>query len=205
MIEKIIVNKDNALENLEKSIKKIDAIYLKRNERDFSYELYHQIRKLNFGKNFGVTSETVKKTFLQVSGETSKNIINESDEIFKDKLIKEHFFKKGSKVNSNRRFPDLLLHDYHNKNNQILAIEIKRNNLKAGILRDLSKLVVYCYGNLVYENGILLLVNPKNEKTIENKDVNTILKNYPKIQIWIVNVINNQVIINNKSKNLKNE
>ena len=78
----------NYRNNLLKALRLINVIYLQRNERDFTYELYHQLRGLEL--DIDVTSETPKGTYR-----------------ITEKLIKNSFFKKyffrGIKVRTKRR------------------------------------------------------------------------------------------------------
>jgi hypothetical protein len=166
-------------EKLTFVIKAIEEKYFHRHERDFSYELYHQLRILNL--NIDVTSETPKNSYR-----IPENLINLN-------FFKNHFFTTENYDvvnNSYNRTPDLLLHEYYNRSRQILACEIKplyqRDKL---IFKDLSKLLFYTESNLRYENGILILFSPhENERKLaqlKNKYQN-ILVNFPKIEIWIV-------------------
>jgi hypothetical protein len=164
------------LELLKTAVKRIDGHYFDRNERDFSYELYHQIRLLKLPIYTEVTCETSKKRF------------NYNDGILDDNLIKRHFF--SDETNGNRkifRYPDLLIHEYENRNQQLLAIEIKKRVVPNDIKRDLAKLIVYCRGRLKYKNGVIIIVKPLNiNRIIEMPDIREMLRRYPEVQIWSV-------------------
>ena len=163
------------LENLRNAIIEIDEKYFERNERDFSYEVYHQLRKRKLPKNVEVTCETHKNRFSY------------NDAILEDSLIKKWFF--SDEVNENRRihrYPDLLIHEYNNRNQQLLAVEFKKDFTPASIKRDLAKLIVYCKGRLKYKNAVLIVVNPRRGNIIEIPNVRELLKKYPMVEIWIV-------------------
>lgn len=172
-------NKNNYRNDLVKALKSIDVIYLQRNERDFTYELYHQLRKLKL--NIDVTAETPKRPF-RIPSELIKNL-----------FFQNYFFssKNFNLVNSRfSRTPDLLFHEYENKNRQILACEIKplskNNDL---IYRDLSKLLYYSKSSLRYECGILILFSPNDNDRKLNQLKNKyqkVLIEFPQIEIWIV-------------------
>lgn len=164
---------------LIKALKSFCVIYLQRNERDFTYELYHQLRKLKL--NIDVTAETPKSSYR-----------------FPEKLINSKFFKdyfitfENYDVvnNSYNRTPDLLFHEYDSKNRQLLACEIKplsqRNKL---IYKDIAKLLYYSESNLRYECGILILFSPNDNDRKLNQLKNKyqkVLIEFPQIEIWII-------------------
>jgi|GEM_PF-4900814 len=164
---------------LIKALKSIGVIYLQRNERDFTYELYHQLRKLKL--NIDVTAETPKSSYR-----FPEKLIN-------SKFFKDYFFTSENYDvvnNSYNRTPDLLFHEYDSKNRQLLACEIKplsqRNKL---IYKDIAKLLYYSESNLRYESGILILFSPNDNDRKLNRLKNKYLKalvNFPKIEIWII-------------------
>ncbi len=164
---------------LIKALKSIDVIYLQRNERDFTYELYHQLRKLKL--NIDVTAETPKRPF-RVPSELIKNLFFQNYFFsFKNfNLVDNHF----------SRTPDLLLHEYENKNRQIFAFEIKplsKNNEL--IYKDISKLLFYTNSSLRYQCGILILFSPNDNDRKINQLKNKyqkVLIEFPQIEIWIV-------------------
>ena len=163
------------LKLLRIALSNINTKYFERNERDFSYELYHQIRILKLPKETEVTCESSKKRFS----------IN--DTILNNKLIKRCFFSNGINENSRiYRYPDLLIHEYDNMNQQLIAVEIKKRVDPTLIKRDLAKLVVYCKGLLNYKSGVLIIINPNDiSRIIEMPDIREMLKLYPEVQIWI--------------------
>lgn len=178
---------ESIIEHLKKSIKLIEDRYLIRNERDFSYELYHQMRKYEYQMNVEVSCESVKKRFSL------------NDEILKDELIKSCFYRNNQTINRNIiRYPDLLVHDFNSLNHQYLAIEIKKNFNAEAITRDLAKLAVYCYGRLQYKKGIFILINPRNN-VLEVPNVKELLKRFPEIEIWIIRPNENLEIINSST------
>ncbi|NDA62832.1 MAG: hypothetical protein EBX50_12430 [Chitinophagia bacterium] len=165
-------------EELIKALKSIDGIYFQRNERDFSYEFYHQLRCIKL--DIDITSETPKYTYR-----------------IKEKLIKNSFFIKYFFRNENsnaplytyNRRPDLLFHEYENKNRQILACEIKplsKNNEL--ICKDISKLLYYTNSDLSYKYGVLILFtqndNDRKLNQLKNK-YQKVLIEFPQIEIWI--------------------
>jgi len=173
----------NVIEILKNALNSVENRYYTRNERDFSYELYYQLRSNDFPLNIEVSCETRKQKF------------SFEDNIFDDPLIRKYFF--GSNNNPNRdiwRFPDLLIHEYNSKKHQQLAVEIKkaRNINNTVILKDLSKLIVYCRGRLNYKHGILIVVGAIN--TIPNEKIREFLLKYSELEIWIVSPKNIQII-----------
>lgn len=171
------------LEKLDAAIKSIDTVYFDRNERDFAYELYHQLRKTKFPQNVEVTCETRKNRFSY------------NDRILDNRLIRKNFFTDETNINRGiHRYPDLLIHEYENRKNQLLALEIKKTIGRKSLLRDLSKLAVYCYGQLKYKKGVMIIVNPRTNQIIEIPEVKELLKAFPKVEIWVVTASNINVI-----------
>ncbi|WP_445716523.1 hypothetical protein [Flavobacterium sp.] len=163
------------LEELSNAINKIENVYFERNERDFAYELYHQLKHSPLPKNIEITCET------------SKNRFSFDDKILDSKLIRKYFFR--DEINQDRkiyRYPDLLIHEYHTRDHQLLAIEIKRTYTITTLLRDLSKLVVYCYGKLKYQKAVMIIVNPRIDQIMEIPQVKELLIAFPLVEIWIV-------------------
>ncbi len=164
------------MDNLLTAISRIDEKYYHRHERDFAYEFYHQLRILKWPKNVEVTCETPKKRFSY------------RDPILMDTLVRQCFF--NDEVNENRtihRYPDILIHEYENRNQQLVAVEIKKQYSADSITRDLAKLAVYCKGRLKYKRGILIVINPNRNfnRILERPEVKTLLQDFPEIQIWI--------------------
>jgi hypothetical protein len=162
---------------LKNAIKRIEQKYFERKERDFAYELYHQLRLL----------ELPNKT--EVTCEHPKHRINFNDAILQDKLIKKSFFRDGTNENKRiYRYPDLLIHEFENRDQQLLAVEIKKRGNANQIRKDLAKLVVYCRGELNYKKGILIIIQPFDisNQVIEVPEIREMLRNYSEVEIWTV-------------------
>jgi hypothetical protein len=155
----------------------IKARYFQRGERDFSYELYHQLRLM----------KEIKEP-VEVTCETGKTkLITLRDSIFKNDLIRQHFFVEDTYNNFvYRRIPDLIIHEYNTRDHQLLAIEIKKAITRQNVLKDLAKLAVYCHGRLKYKKGILILVNADERRVRQFPNVNRFLTEFPELEIWIV-------------------
>jgi len=164
---------------LIKALKSIEPIYFQRNERDFTYELYHKLRNLQL--DIEVTAETPKSSYR-----IPENLINLN-------FFKNYFFTTENYDlvnNSYNRTPDLLFHEYDNKKRQLFACEIKplnqRNKL---IFKDIAKLLYYTESNLKYKSGVLILFtsneNERKLNQLKNKYQKVLIK-FPKIEIWIV-------------------
>jgi hypothetical protein len=164
---------------LKKVLKSIDEKYFQRNERDFSYELYHKLRGLNL--DVDVTAETPKRPYR-----IPELLLNNS-------FFKNHFFKTENydlEKNDYNRIPDLLFHQYENKNKQLIACEIKPLSTSNELIcRDLSKLLYYTKSNLRYKYGVLILFSTNENDLKINRLKNLYekaLKNFFEIEIWIV-------------------
>ena len=165
------------LELLRTSIDAIDHKYLERKERDFAYELYHQIRLLKLPVNTEITCEFPKTRF------------NFDDQIMDDRLVRKYFFSDEISESARiLRYPDLLIHEFDNLNQQLLAIEIKRGGNGNQIKKDLAKLIVYCKGRLNYKKGVLIIIQPRRNinQLITVPDIRKMLINYPEVEIWTV-------------------
>lgn len=165
------------LELLNVAILNVEERYFFRKERDFAYELYHQLRLLKLPLNTEVTCEHPKARFKF------------SDAIFNEPLIRRNFF--SDEINENKRicrYPDLLIHEFDNRNQQLLAIEIKRGGAASQIKKDLAKLIVYCRGRLKYQKGVLIIIQPRQDidQIIEVQDIQEILRKYPEVEIWTI-------------------
>lgn len=170
-------------DKLKSAINSIDQKYFYRNEKEFQFELYHQLRKLDLPPRTEVTCETGKKRF------------SFNDEVLNDPLIKKNFFR--DEINPNipiYRYPDLLIHEYDTRDNQLLAIEIKRTYTPQSIRKDLAKLAIYCAGRLKYKNGIMIILSPRRNSIVAIPEVPEILINFPMIEIWILNGTDIEVI-----------
>jgi len=166
---------------LKNGLRQINHKYNERGEREFCAELYHQLRIIiekNNQNRFEVSTETIKNVRFQFD-----------DPIFNDPKIRSYFFysNRSNTTKRIRRQPDLIIHDYGTKKFQELIIEVKKNPDIPLIKKDLSKLIVYCYGRLKYKKGILLLVNtvPQNiERLKGDSEIQKLIQKYPKIEIW---------------------
>jgi hypothetical protein len=181
------------LEILKTAIKKIERYYFERKERDFAYELYHQLRLIKLPLNTEVTCEHPKRRF------------SHSDTILEDPLVRRYFF--ADEIDESKkifRYPDLLIHEFENRNQQLLAVEIKKQFNESQIKRDLAKLIVYCRGRLRYKNGVLIITQQANtRRIIEVRDIREMLRKYPEVEIWTVCPeridVYNSITINNQN------
>jgi hypothetical protein len=161
------------------ALKFINEIYFLRKERDFSYELYHQLRKLNL--NIDITAETPKCSYR----------IPES--LISNLFFKRYFFQSENfdlASNCFNRTPDLLFHEYENRNNQLIAVEIKPlGSISKLIYRDVAKLLYYTKSNLQFRCGIMILFSPQeSEKKINELNIKfqNVITEFPEIEIWII-------------------
>lgn len=167
---------EETIQQLKEVIISIEDKYYQRNERDFAYELYLKMKSfLTLPPRVEVTPESTKRRF------------NALEDILQMDDIKKYFFTKTNNTSKLIfRFPDLLIHEYDTRDNQILAIEIKRKVNTQLILKDIAKLIVYCQGSLKFKKGVLIIVNPNRRLRItEIPSISQLLKNYPEIEIWI--------------------
>lgn len=112
------------------------AILSQYNERDWCYELYHQLRSLldSEGSTQAELSEGVR-----LSGESGKSSTYDG-------------ITAGCRWSKNERcrIPDILLHDPLNRGSQVFAIEVKRAGLSSvsmdNMADDLVALVEYTEG-----------------------------------------------------------
>lgn len=168
---------------LKETIKKINIEYLHRNERAFTYELYHQLRLMELPNKTEVTCETKKNQFHTTDVEKFNPI------------IKKYFYNNEEIINLKiYKYPDLLIHEYLTINNQLLAIEVKKRFNPNSFVKDLAKLAAYCTGRLKYKNGIMIILSPRRDSIVEIPEVPEILINFPMIEIWILNELNIEVI-----------
>jgi hypothetical protein len=140
------------VENVNESNKNAwKATLVQYNERDWCYELYHQLR-LILGKsssNLPCLSELFdgqSESHVRLSGESSKQATYNAT----DASMKDAGEIRWSK-NRNCRIPDILYHDPRTAKNQIFAIEVKRERCigQVGckdISDDLVGLVEYTHG-----------------------------------------------------------
>jgi hypothetical protein len=179
---------------LNAAIKNMDPKYFERKERDFSYELYHQIRLQKLPLDTEITCEHPKRRF------------SHSDTILEDPLVRRYFF--ADEIDESKkifRYPDLLIHEFENRNQQLLAVEIKKQFNESQIKRDLAKLIVYCRGRLRYKNGVLIITQQANtRRIIEVRDIREMLRKYPEVEIWTVCPeridVYNSITINNQNQ-----
>lgn len=172
------------MENFKKSLiqanEAITPIYFNRNERDFSYELYHQLRRLKL--DIDVTAETPKTNSLVPA------------KLQITRFFTKYFFRKENfdvVEGKFKRVPDLLFHEYKNKNNQLFALEIKPLLArKDSILMDIAKLMFYTKGVLKFKKGILILYSRGTENQVKLSQLKNeyakVLKDFLEIEIWIV-------------------
>ena len=162
---------------LMEAINKIKPNYFIRGERDFTYELYHEIRKFNLPEK------------IEISAETSKTNNRLPFKMVKDLFLYKYFYDKENidlNEKTYRRVPDLLFHEYDNKNQQYIAIEVKGANTNhTKICIDLAKLAFYCRGDLRYQKGVSILYGDKRLNNIEVPNIREFLKRYPEIEIWV--------------------
>ena len=161
------------------SLISIENIYFQRNERDFSYELYHKLRGLDLD--------------LEVTAETPKGGFGMPVEMLENEFIKKYFPIGHRSLDAkyrSRRTPDLLFHEFGNRNSQELAIEIKSSYIRLNeILADLTKLVFYTKNELKFKKGLMLIYSTNQTNELTNKLIekaNLYLKDFPGIEIWIV-------------------
>ena len=182
---------------LNRAFENINQRYFGRSEREFVAELYHQLR-LTLSKN--------KKGTIEVTTETIKRqAVNYRHSVFNDSWVRQYFFMSRAYIIKGeyyKRVPDLLIHEYNNRNNQLLAFEVKNaNGLSSTEIKiDLSKLIVYCIGNLKYNRGILIVYGQSTKINIkEMPDIKELLEQYPMIEIWVVERRGALTIINKSS------
>lgn len=165
---------------IEEAIKEVDFKYFYRDERDFSYELYHKLRLKNI-------------TGIEFTAETPKQGFFIPDELLENNFFKNHFYHQQNfslATNKYKRTPDLLFHEYETRSNQLMAIEIKPLKKSISfILTDISKLMFYAKSKLNYKSCILILYSEKENVNKIKKirsSFNKPLKTFPEIEIWIV-------------------
>jgi hypothetical protein len=83
------------IETLKTAIKKMDSKYFERKERDFSYELYHQLRRFQLLLDAEVTCEHPKRRF------------SFNDTIINQPLIKRNFF--ADEIDENKKYLGILI------------------------------------------------------------------------------------------------
>lgn len=162
-----------------------------RNEREFAYEFYHLLRKLKLPKNVEVTAETTKVVFSET------NVI--MNNTFVIKYFDKELYSRVIRGNV-YRYPDLIIHEYKNKKQQLAIFEIKKRPNITKIKKDIAKLIVYCKGRLKYQKGILILINPRLN-IIEIPSITKILTEFPEIEIWVlvpnkeINIISKETLV----------
>jgi hypothetical protein len=175
---------------VQEALSNIEEKYFRRTERDFAYELYHQMRITWHGFPFEI----------ETTGESKVKHLNGADMIFQHPLINQHFILGETLPSFIRKFPDFLIHEFDTRNHQLVALEIKRTFNPNSILKDLAKLIVYCRGNLSYQKGIFILINPRRN-VLEIPNVREMLLEFPEIEIWIARPNTNIEIINSNNIN----
>ena len=153
-------------------------------ERIFSYEFYHQIRKLQESNKYEY--KFLKESTLNIEGERKKS----------------NRYKKDKKC-INLKQPDIIIHIPGNNENNLLLIEIKRIERRDNIIEDLEKLKCFI-GKLDYKYGISLIFgeisnengniwNPIKDKIKEedsnddNLKLSDYIKNQKIIILWCAN------------------
>jgi hypothetical protein len=143
---------DWLVENIDKSNQNAwKATLAQFNERDWCYELYHQLRLVlddPSGKPRYLTElvDGHGESPVRLSGESSKQATYDAT----DESIKGSEVIRWSK-NSRCRIPDILFHDPRCAEYQIFAIEVKRERAIGqvgckGISDDLAGLIEYTQG-----------------------------------------------------------
>lgn len=168
---------ENSIKIFKSSIRKIENKYFNRNERDFSYELYHQLRCEEIKYDFEITCETPKSVAIPNS-------------LMQNAFFVKHFFQRQNFDLENDQFsrtPDLLFHNYQNRNHQLIAVEIKPlSTTFTKIYKDLAKLMFYVKCSLKYKKAVLLLFgNNDGEGILEIPEIRKVLLDFPEIEIWI--------------------
>jgi len=160
-------------ERLKAAIHNIDSKYFVRNERDFAYEIYYQLRLLNLQES------------VELICETGKNRFNNGDTVFKDKKLNK-IGKDLIAPENICRVPDILIHYYDNDNRkqQLLGIEIKKHPTISQIHKAFAKLAAYNKGNLRYQKSILFLFDFDKNKLSEIRSITELLKNH--VDVWII-------------------
>jgi len=162
------------IKKIEHALSAIDNKYLtvdKINyERMFQFELYHQIKMQNIEQT-DLTPEFKKES----------------------KYFRENPFSEtiGNYI------PDLLIHNFNNRENQNIAIEIKsinRNNMNS-IYNDIKKLMCYCHNSanaLNYRIGLLILydgdfIKKYNRVRIYKSKIKDLFNyTYNPVEIWLL-------------------
>ena len=109
----------------KKELKESEKVRCVIRERNFCYELYHQIRCANKTKQ-------VLDNNLQISVEIDK---------------------RGYKLIENNKIPDFIIHEPGTMDNNCLVIEVKGVIDKAGIAKDFNTLLLFL-DSCKYKKGI---------------------------------------------------
>jgi hypothetical protein len=164
------------IEECKKSLNSVPQRNYQFNERNFAYELYHQMR-------------CNVKTKLDISGEIEKyRLLTVKDERINDDKVWNKF--NLNRRNSHRRTPDLIIHTHETPDDNLAVFEIKKGCNSNGIIQDLSKLIVYTEGRLNYQYGIMVVFNCKLDdlnkfvKASPESDLKYFINTYKKIQVW---------------------
>lgn len=152
-------------------------------ERIFCYEFYHQFRKIQ-DKEFG---SSLCYSFI-LSGEPHKHMgikLRETKE-----LTALYTESKGSKCD--HCYPDFILHGgLKDKENQILAIEVKIKPNKNNLSRDIKKLQILVDDEkLQFQYGLFIAIGMTNEelKSVIKKVDRDILTNPNNKKIYFIGV-----------------
>ncbi len=149
-------------ERIKTAISHIDSKYFVRNERDFAYEFYYQLRLISYHEKINMICETEKNRF------------NNGYRFSKSQVAPENTC----------RVPDILIHYYDNRKQQLIALEIKMHPTISQLLKAFAKLAVYNKGKLRYQKSILILFYFDKNKLIEILSSTELLKNH--VEVWIL-------------------
>lgn len=160
------------------SLANVEFEYFKYGERTFCYELYSLIRACM--NSYQSNNPEMNIEHLYFHAELMKKSLN-------DEEIAELNLQNLDGI----RYPDFLLHNENNSNHQLIAVEVKTNNLdKDNFLYDLRKLYQFA-NNYEYQRTIFLINNYEQEyiqrlfnQINNNNNLNQI--NFD-TEIWLVN------------------
>jgi hypothetical protein len=145
---------------LKEAIKAIHFKYLLNNEKAFIFELYHQLRLLEF------------QQVTEVTWDQGKWRIFYPNRILNDPLLKRYIFHQENTLTDNG-YPHLLF-------------ETKINYTPTSLKNGVSKLAFDCKRRPEYTQGVMLIVSPKRNLFVEVPDIKEFLTHFPMIEIWIL-------------------